>query len=54
MITPAQQAAIQKVSEAFAWDQMSDDDFFLLVWSAFHYWVKARGARSNSTDHWVA
>lgn len=54
MITPTQHAAIQKVAEAFGWDKMSDDDLFLLVWSAFHYWVKSRSARSKSTDNWVA
>lgn len=53
-MTTEQIAALHKVAEAFGWDKMSDDDFFTLVWSAFHYWVKVRGARSRSDQLWVA
>lgn len=40
MLTVEQQSALEKVAKAFGWDRMAIDDLRLLMWSAFHYYVR--------------
>jgi hypothetical protein len=42
-----QEAALNSVAEAFGWDKMPIDEFFLIVWSAFHYYVKRLGRENH-------
>jgi hypothetical protein len=43
MITKDQQNALDVVVKAFGWDHMSTADIGLMLWSAFHYYVRRLG-----------
>lgn len=48
MITPEQREALGTVARSFGWDKMSDEQFFIMVWAAFHYWVQHRNASTRT------
>jgi hypothetical protein len=40
MITDAQNRALDQVAKAFGWDKWTIDELRLLMWAAFHYYVR--------------
>lgn len=40
MLTAEQEDALAKVARAFGWDKWSVNEVGLLLWCAFHYYVR--------------
>lgn len=40
MLTNGQRDALEKVVQAFGWDRMTVDQLGLMLWAAFHYYIR--------------